>query len=483
MTLPPDEPPTLVTCPNPKCQQSNPATNRYCGKCAAPLQPDIHQIVRWTLDEELDERMKDRQLLEKETALEVVARVWKWAKLFAGILSVATAVLLGAMALMGYSHISDVKKTAADVKQDVTEAARAVREQVADVKKTAADSKQDLNDAARSAKEQIATLTANAQRDAQELAAIEKRLPELRELLARVEPELKKIPDLTKKVEANQQTLAKVGDKVDRLEEELAGKPLPPATEEKLRRHVDRFRNYLRGLGFASVEPIPIRQNVKGTSDDALYYLPGRAVIVVGKWYLDDPEFLDAPDAILREYAHHALMRSTAPALSDPNYTLTSPPWSALESGLADYFACSFAGDPALGKPCARVLRKHGVFDKPEVRNLTAKVQFGGTPTYAAASPDNGLVWAAAFWELRAPDNLGPDKSARLALESWRALQPTDAQTDSFEVFARRALARILDRASELDAGAPRVVRAVFDDRGLRTADSTPMPSPQPPGP
>src|SRR5262249_4107329 len=93
---------------------------------------------------------------------------------------------------------------------------------------------------------------------------------------------------------------------------------------------LNNYLNYLDKLGF----PTPTKKvniTIAPTSVGAYY---DKNTIVI------DPKITDDLSVALREYTHHFLVR-------EQNW---SGQYAAIESGLADYFVCSFLDNPRVGE-------------------------------------------------------------------------------------------------------------------------------------
>src|SRR5436309_3118902 len=99
--------PESAKCPNPDCGSDNPPDKKFCGDCGCSLKPDLAQAVKLAIAEQF----KDREVLELEIAQAVAARVWGWAKTFGAIMGVAVTVFVPALAIAGYTQVSDINKT------------------------------------------------------------------------------------------------------------------------------------------------------------------------------------------------------------------------------------------------------------------------------------------------------------------------------------------------------------------------------------
>ena len=167
----------------------------------------------------------------------------------------------------------------------------------------------------------------------------------------------------------------------------------------------------------------------------------------------------------------------------------------ALNEGYADYFAASFTDDPHIGEwvvTCPDRQHCVGPPNDTDFRTLSTDPgvwnwRFGqpvDTLKYGVCtrfhegdgkckiSYNNfadqyvwGMIWAGALWDLRA--RLGADVVDRLALEGLRLRHEPDL------TFAT-ALAGLLEADGQYFAGEHEAtIRVVFEDRGIRPAETT----------
>ena len=171
---------------------------------------------------------------------------------------------------------------------------------------------------------------------------------------------------------------------------------LTPATQAALSDTLGSFLAYLDKVGFARDEG-PIAIEVRDF--DNAHYEPERRTMVLGVKLRDDP------DVARHEYMHHALATAGAKYRDEPHYL-------AIESALADYYPCSFSGDPTVAAIAARNLG----LDPPWLRHLTSAkgyADLAGDLEHHSA----GEIWGSLFWDLRA--QIGAPAADRLLLHAW----------------------------------------------------------------
>ena len=150
---------------------------------------------------------------------------------------------------------------------------------------------------------------------------------------------------------------------------------------------------------------------------------------------------------LFREYSHHVLQKVRGQiGLKDQNQ-------DAVESGLADYFPCSYRNDPELGREVAVYLRSRGYFDKAAIRDLRNSMRFADLDPHPVVQAA-GEIWGAAFWEIR--QVLGKDTADKVLLKAWADVPATD-----------HAESLLVQKIAELAGVQKQVVLAAFERRGL----------------
>lgn len=229
-----------------------------------------------------------------------------------------------------------------------------------------------------------------------------------------------------------QERVEKISAKVEKLEK-AAFEPsaaLTPALQSQLQSSFDAFQDYLVSVGYKTAE-----RNVTIFVDPALQnaHYDGKR-IVLGKQLADDT------DALFREYTHHAL-------LAGGNRNTMTNEQAAVESGLADYFPCSFSNDPAFGEASIHVFRNYpGYENKTEIRMLDNDRKFTEVDKNAELH-DVGEIWSGAFWEIRA--QLGQASADKLLFSTWMAMLPLDTHKN----FSARFAKKLIDTARSLEDG------------------------------
>ena len=212
------------------------------------------------------------------------------------------------------------------------------------------------------------------------------------------------------------------------------------------------FQNYFRELGYKpSGKPVGVRVDSQFT--DNAYYEGSGNRIVLGANFAHDP------DVLYREFSHHVLFhpyQGVAQREEDIR---------GIESGLADYFPCSYTDDPRLGEQVAPILQKlygEGSFNKPYIRNLDNAIKFSDLPPKAPEQL-TGEVWGGAFWEMRRL--LGQEKADRLLFSTWRDFMESDTVKKTDQAFVGLLLQAI--QLQDNDAISKQIKR-IFEQRGLQ---------------
>jgi hypothetical protein len=177
---------------------------------------------------------------------------------------------------------------------------------------------------------------------------------------------------------------------------------LTSETEADMSANLTQFLGYLGKVGFprAAAE---VKIEVQGDLANA-YYLPERHTVVLGLPFRDDP------DVARREYMHHLLNQLSGGFREEFGYI-------AVESGLADYFPCSYAGKPLLAEIAARNLK----LETPSVRSLRQTTRYGDLKPDDDSMFVGGQAWGSLFWDMR--EALGQAVTDRLLLTAWQGVE------------------------------------------------------------
>jgi hypothetical protein len=218
---------------------------------------------------------------------------------------------------------------------------------------------------------------------------------------------------------------------------DLLTDPLRAALEESL----SRYFKYLDGVGFPSS---PASVSVVISSDLNNAYYDGTRIVI-------DQKMADDQSVALREYSHHILIKKAGAAWEGH--------FAAIESGLADYFTCSFLNNPKLGEkavklydPKAQFIRsmdnKRTYLDLPDIKDMQFR--------YVGAE-----VWGGLFWLMR--DRLGAAAADRLIASVWLGLELPKDDLQLPKVF----IAALTKAANDLPDGAAEKIRAAMVTKKL----------------
>jgi hypothetical protein len=246
--------------------------------------------------------------------------------------------------------------------------------------------------------------------------------------------------------------VASVAQRVKRIEDAVVIRPsaaLTPDVKQQLQDSLYGFYEYFKALGYEPGESPP--EVTTQSNYPNAHYDGSQNLIVIGESLLGDV------DVALREYAHHVLT-AIVPLRE---YGAIRQQYRAIESGLADYFPCSFTNDALMGEQAGQVL-----IGKPYIRNLDNERKFTEVPSEGDAreiAPQVvGEIWGGAFWEMR--KLLQQEVADRLLFSAWNGQSLADITKDDPKLF----VSNLIDEARQsADGSAVDTVRSVFQRRGL----------------
>ena len=218
---------------------------------------------------------------------------------------------------------------------------------------------------------------------------------------------------------------------------------LTGAMQSRLGGVLARYASYLKANGFVDV---PENATVRIDNLDApnAFYDSRQNAIVI------DARLAGDSDVALREYTHHVLISTFRPPALRPQLM-------AIESGLADYFPCSFSDDPEVAEIAAAAL---GIHNGP-VRSLVNDRSFAELSGNIIAQ-DGGEIWGAALWAVR--EQLGKEVLDPLIARAWLTpgweTRGIATETAFIGAIVRSARDTGQDTAAE-------AVRKIFRERGF----------------
>ena len=175
---------------------------------------------------------------------------------------------------------------------------------------------------------------------------------------------------------------------------------LTKGIEQSLQETLTRYFSYLDRLGF----PKPshsVTVSVEEMDLPNAHYQDNRVVI--------DRRLIKDPSVALHTYNHHIL--------TTPENINSVGPLAGLESGLADYLACSFLNNPYFGENLGSLFELKTPFIRSLRNNKTyADLQAGSE--WQRPPQVVGEVWGGFFWDIR--ERLGDSAAAdALVASTW----------------------------------------------------------------
>jgi len=218
------------------------------------------------------------------------------------------------------------------------------------------------------------------------------------------------------------------------------------AIRKSLQAMLRNYINYLDNVGFPA-NSVSI-QIVEDKPMNAWYD---------GKSMLIDPRLAGDVDAPRREYTHHVLFRKSGLDVGSQNQVMQQ-----IESGLADYFPCSFADRSYFGEIVAAVMN----LGRPYTRDLNNSRKFDETPELEGLPQDRGEIWGGVFWQLRSA--LRRDLADRLLAKAWQSMTWPIAERDTARKFIDAVLSNAKDMASDQQVAE---IKTTFRKRAFPTSD------------
>jgi hypothetical protein len=207
------------------------------------------------------------------------------------------------------------------------------------------------------------------------------------------------------------------------------------------------FQSYLEDLGFQKIDrPVSVQivEDSKAKEGVALWE-PLTASILVTEAFARDEA------SVLRQLAHQYLHIAQS----------ESPEYSAIESGLATYFSCSFLDHPVIGDKATQEGKT--LLPLRDLRN-DRQVDEIDLEDWVSIQNDGSEIWGAVLWQVRML--LGKQRADRLVAETWRSLEPeiADAKCSGAafvtDIINRMKLGGVTEKQSAATA-------AAFEKRGL----------------
>lgn len=180
--------------------------------------------------------------------------------------------------------------------------------------------------------------------------------------------------------------------------------------EKELKTKLDGFIKYFEKLGHKPKKSISyLKVKVDRINKENTRYDQKENRIYLGESIQNDS------DLIFREYAMQVMIASLAEGVDRESLD-----WHvrSIESGLEDYFTCSYTENPKLGVPSAEFCQgRYGKQFRREnyLRDLENNHKFVDIPN--ANIYQIGGIWGAAFWEMRKLS--GKENSDKLLFATW----------------------------------------------------------------
>jgi hypothetical protein len=223
------------------------------------------------------------------------------------------------------------------------------------------------------------------------------------------------------------------------------------ALSEGLRQSLDKLmQDYIANLdrlGFPAGERVSVKIEPTPGGPNA-YYQPPNSIVI-------DPKMAADKSVPLREYSHHVLMKKK---------NSWTGHFSGIESGVADYLACSYLDNPKLGEVAAKALGS-----QPFIRNLVNNENFADFAKKWNAVPNSterwlmaiegAKVWGGALWEIRT--KLGHDVADPIVTGAWLVTNWPSQEADEPLAFTTALLAAAKQKGPEKAD----IVKAVLQNR------------------
>lgn len=109
------------------CSSENESTQKFCGACGSPLL--LADYISKRIEQSISTSIKDRDVLETESAIRIFERVSRWCKLAAEVLAIPLVILGG----LGIWKASDLWSSVNRAKEVVTKSAESTKVQIAQI--------------------------------------------------------------------------------------------------------------------------------------------------------------------------------------------------------------------------------------------------------------------------------------------------------------------------------------------------------------
>jgi hypothetical protein len=107
-----------------QCETENPPEHSFCGNCGAALV--LKDYIAGQVSRELVSAVRDRDILEKESAIRVFERAWGWAELVTKVLTLPVVLVIALLAWLGWKEFN-LSKSAQAAKEQIESTANIAR--------------------------------------------------------------------------------------------------------------------------------------------------------------------------------------------------------------------------------------------------------------------------------------------------------------------------------------------------------------------
>jgi len=349
-------------------------------------------------------RLKDAKVVEIEVTRAIAERLFSWAKSFGLIVGVPIGLLGLVLGGLGIKSYADFSTLVGSARKEVTESIEGARKSAVEIAGQA---------------------------------------EKLRDDYAKLQTQFGEVSTLALNVQD-------LSNKVQRIEEKISiqnPQALSADVQQNLENAIAQYREYFARLGY---KPPSGRIEIEiDTKNSMNAYYDGKKIVI-------DKRMADMPDVIYRSYTHRAL--ETVHEWGNLDTSL-----NAIESGLSDYFPCSYQDNPRFG---VRFVQEFAASLPPEFAKrglLRDMLNTIGLDTVVSAEAHvAGEAWSGAFWEIRGL--FGRDRADALFFQTWSEKlddKPTDTLWRRFaEVLVKKA-------AATMGQSEAAQIVTVFKRRGL----------------
>lgn len=361
-------------------------------------------------------RIKDSKVIEVETAQAIAERLIGWAKTAAIFTGIPLGLLVVVLTVLGISNWTDFSKRIDEGKKDVATKIDDARQSISEVQTQA--------------------------------KAFQKEYADLKVQLGDVSGLKKDVSDLAAKVK-----------QLERIQFDQSA-ALGPEVKKTVEELITNYRSYLQSLGY---QP-PATDLTVMVDSKAGYnsYYDGQKMVL-------HPALATMPDVVYREYTQRVLNEANPAYWDARSWKVT-----AITSGLADYFPCSFLGETKMGAKFVALAPADAVTAEMKkrgyLRDMLNKRKFVADAASEADQESHaaGEVWSGVFWDIRTL--LGcADRSAtctdadKILLINWKTIAMAPLETIDVR-FARAIIDGVRQLSGPQQADK---VRAAFTRRGL----------------